>query len=198
MLTKLQMVQRVSEMCGLGAPSSLDPTSTSSVYATIERFIDEHNRQLQNENRWSVSVEDNVTLTPDTVTGEITVPVGAMVTVSSKSDASRNIIQRGSKLYDLDNNTYVFDGDLIVKVSYLYDVECLPEHLQSLIAARAAVQFTEFRIDTTRYAVVQEREKKAYQTAVRVEGDILKPSVAGTERSLRVLGNTSPSGNRRR
>jgi hypothetical protein len=196
MLTKLQMVQRVSEMCGIGAPSSLDPTNTSSVYATIERFIDDHNRQLQNENRWSVSVEDNVTLTPDTVTGEITVPAGAMVTVSSMSDANRRIIQRGSKLYDLDNNTYVFERDLIVKVSYLYDVECIPEHLQSLVAARAAVQFTEYRLDVPRYAVIQERRKEAYALAVRVESDILKPSVEGTHRSRRILGNTDASGSR--
>jgi hypothetical protein len=196
MLTKLQMVQRISEMCGIGAPQSLDPTNTASVYATIERFIDDHNRQLQNENRWSVSVEDNITLTPDETTGEITVPAGAMVTVSSMSDSNRRIIQRGSKLYDLDNNTYVFERDLIVKVSYLYDVECIPEHLQSLVAARAAVQFTEYRLDNIRYAVVQDRERKAYALAVRVDGDILKPSVEGTHRSRRILGNTDASGSR--
>jgi hypothetical protein len=90
----------------------------------------------------------------------------------------------------------VFERDLIVKVSYLYDVECIPEHLQSLVAARAAVQFTEYRLDNIRYAVMQDRERKAYALAVRVDGDNLKPSVEGTHRSRRILGNTDASGSR--
>lgn len=192
MLTKLALVNRILSFNGQFPVTALQ-TSDQSWVARAEEFLDDENRTMQDENRWSVSVRKDVELTPDTITGYIAVPTGALVTHADAQDASLDIVQVGGRLYDRTNNTDEFDSSIRVRVSYLYPVHCIPEHLQSLAAARAAERLCMFRGDTQRYQAVQLEVRKAYTRACQVDGDIQHHTTANTPLSRQMLGHRAPS-----
>lgn len=191
MLTKLALVNRILSYNGQFPVSTLQ-TSDQSWVARAEEFLDDENRIMQDENRWSVSVRKDVELTPDTITGYIAIPDGALVTHSDASDAALDIVQVGGKLYDRTNNTDVFDTSVRVRVSYLYGVHCIPEHLQSLAAARAAERLCMFRGDSQRYQAIQLATRQAYVRACQVDGDVQHFTTENNTLSRQLLGNRPP------
>lgn len=196
MLTRLQIVNRTLTAAGLSELTSLTGVYGAGVESDAERFVDEENRKLQNENRWSITQRYDVELIPDPTTKYITLPTGAQVTSVYGISFHKNIVAVGDRLFDQDNNTFEFDENLRVKVSYLYGVECIPEHLQNLVAARAALQLVKKRRDTQLYQVVENDMMKAYANACRVDGDIMKHSTANTTTSVRMKGDYVPLGRR--
>ena len=196
MLTRLQIVNRAMTYAGLSELTSLTGVNGPSVESNVERFIDDENRKMQNENRWSVTQRYNEELTPDVLTKFITLPVGAQVTSVTDTSSHRRIICVGDRLFDQDNNTYEFDDTVKVNVSYLYDVACIPEHLQNLVAARAALRLVENRKDGTLYQTAEHRQREAYANACRVDGDIMRHSAANTNTSTRMRGDYVYQGRR--
>ena len=190
MLTKLALVNRILSFNGQFPVTALQSSDQSWV-ARAEEFLDDENRSMQDENRWSVSVRTNVELTPD-ANSHLIVPDGALVTHADAQDASLDIVQVGERLYDRANNTDEFDSSIRVRIAYLYAVHCIPEHLQSLAAARAAERLCVFRGDSQRYQSVQLEVRKAYIRACQVDGDVQHHSTANNELSRHMLGNRQP------
>ena len=109
---------------------------------TAQRTLAEINKDVQNEG-WSFNQEFNVKLTRD---GSNQIALGTDVL---KVDANVfdhptiDVIQRGLKMYDRKNNTYVFDTDLTCNITYFRNFDEIPESARRYINIRAARVFVD-------------------------------------------------------
>lgn len=161
-LSKLDAVNIV-----LGAGTGESPVSTLvsglGDAEIAERVLDEISRDVQAVG-FHCNSEFNVTLTRDASTGEIAVPANTLsVDPAADSDfADRNITQRGSKLFDLDNHTATFTENVPVDIVYHLDFEDLPYHIAYYIAQRAAREYQHRAMGSQ---AQDERETKAERAA---------------------------------
>lgn len=107
---------------------------------------------------WTFNTEDSL-LELEQGTGYILVPANTLSV--DPLDAYLKVTQRGRALYDLANNTFVFNSPLKCRLVLSMDFECLPQHARQYIYARAGRRFTErfLGADTyTRFSQVYEQE----------------------------------------
>ena len=103
-------------------------------------FVRRNNRQLQSMG-WYWNTEVNYKLTPDGA-GDVLLPSNTLAVDTVGESATRNVVQRGQRLYDKDNFTYNF-GTTPVYVNLIVGLtfEELPETARRYIAMRSARQF---------------------------------------------------------
>ena len=109
---------------------------------TAQRTLAEINKDVQNEG-WSFNQEYNVKLTRD---GSNQIALGTdMLKVDANvfDHPTIDVIQRGLKMYDRKNNTYVFDTDLTCNVTYFRNFDEIPESARRYINIRAARVFVD-------------------------------------------------------
>ena len=109
---------------------------------TAQRTLAEINKDVQNEG-WSFNQEFNVKLTRD---GSNQIALGTdMLKVDANvfDHPTIDVIQRGLKMYDRKNNTYVFDTDLTCNVTYFRNFDEIPESARRYINIRAARVFVD-------------------------------------------------------
>ena len=108
---------------------------------TAQSTLTEVNKSVQSEG-WSFNTEIDVTLTRN-VSNQINIPTDVLrVDANIHQHPTIDPIQRGSKLYDRQNNKYEFDEDLICTVVYFRDFDEIPEparHYMNISAARKFV-----------------------------------------------------------
>ena len=103
-------------------------------------------REVQLEG-WHFNTEHGVKLLPaPPVPGEIMVPANAIrADVSPLADVSayirKDIIQRGNRLYDMENHTYLFEEPVTVTLTYFLPFEELPDSARAYISIKAARRF---------------------------------------------------------
>ena len=109
---------------------------------TAQRTLAEINKDVQNEG-WSFNQEFNVKLTRD---GSNQIALGTdMLKVDANvfDHPTIDVIQRGLKMYDRKNNTFVFDTDLTCNVTYFRNFDEIPESARRYINIRAARVFVD-------------------------------------------------------
>ena len=109
---------------------------------TAQRTLAEINKDVQNEG-WSFNQEFNVKLTRD---GSNQIALGTdMLKVDANvfDHPTIDVIQRGLKMYDRKNNTYVFDTDLTCNITYFRNFNEIPESARRYINIRAARVFVD-------------------------------------------------------
>ena len=109
---------------------------------TAQRTLAEINKDVQNEG-WSFNQEFNVKLTRD---GNNEISLGTdMLKVDANvfDHPTIDVIQRGLKMYDRKNNTYVFDKDLTCNITYFRNFDEIPESARRYINIRAARVFVD-------------------------------------------------------
>ena len=109
---------------------------------TAQKTLAEINKDVQNEG-WSFNQEFNVKLTRD---GSNQIALGTdMLKVDANvfDHPTIDVIQRGLKMYDRKNNTYVFDTDLTCNVTYFRNFDEIPESARRYINIRAARVFVD-------------------------------------------------------
>ena len=109
---------------------------------TAQRTLAEINKDVQNEG-WSFNQEFNVKLTRD---GSNQIALGTdMLKVDANvfDHPTIDVVQRGLKMYDRKNNTYVFDTDLTCNVTYFRNFDEIPESARRYINIRAARVFVD-------------------------------------------------------
>jgi|TARA_A100001518_G_C1218708_1_gene62151 hypothetical protein len=109
---------------------------------TAQRTLAEINKDVQNEG-WSFNQEFNVKLTRD---GSNQIALGTdMLKVDANvfDHPTIDVIQRGLKMYDRKNNTYVFDTDLTCNITYFRNFDEIPESARRYINIRAARVFVD-------------------------------------------------------
>ena len=130
----------------------------------------EVNKQVQSEG-WSFNTEIDVTLTRD---GSNNIPLGTdvlRVDAQTHDHPSIDPIQRGLKLYDRKNNTFIFDEDIRCTVVYFRSFDELPEQARSYMTIKAARIFVDRLIsDQSLRTYTQEDEIRA--RSVLMETDL--------------------------
>ena len=86
-----------------------------------------------------VNVE-KMTLSPET-NKKMELPENTLNVMSAGKDSYRELVQRGSKLYDKDNSTYEFDNSIYVELTMELGFDELPQSVKNYIIMIAVVAF---------------------------------------------------------
>ena len=167
--TELECINIMLAAIGEAPVNSL--TGTVPVDVRIaQSTLTEVNKQVQSEG-WSFNTEIDVTLTRD---GSNNIPLGTdvlRVDAQTHDHPSIDPIQRGLKLYDRKNNTFVFDEDIRCTVVYLRSFDELPEQARSYMTIKAARIFVDRLVsDQSLRTYTQEDEIRA--RSVLMETDL--------------------------
>jgi hypothetical protein len=136
--TELEAVNLMLSSIGESSIASIDDPQDPDALAAIQ-MLSEANRRTQNIG-WNFNTDQNK-LTTRTIAGYIMVGGNVLAIDSAGCDKDRDVVQRGDKLWDRDNNTFVFDRDLYLDITYLMDFETLPQAARDVIVEDAGLQF---------------------------------------------------------
>jgi len=158
----LEAVNRVLQMMGEAPVNSLNGQYGLALQA--QDSLNDVSRRLQSEG-WSFNTDREKLLQRDASTNQIAVgPNISRVVIDPYRYPALDIVQRGDKLYDRYNNTYVFDQDLYVDMTIILEWEELPEHARQYITIKAGRQLQEAilgSVDLTKINLTAEMEAKA-------------------------------------
>ena len=139
--TELECINIMLAAIGEAPINSL--VGTLPVDARIaQSTLNEVNKTVQSEG-WSFNTETDVTLTRDG-SNQIHLPINVLrVDANIHQHPTIDPIQRALKLYDRQNNTFVFEEDLICTVVYLRTFAEIPEQARYYITIKAARLFVD-------------------------------------------------------
>tara|TARA_Y100000361_G_scaffold75497_1_gene66794 strand:+ start:153 stop:761 length:609 start_codon:yes stop_codon:yes gene_type:complete len=167
--TELECINIMLAAIGEAPVNSL--TGTVPVDVRIaQSTLTEVNKQVQAEG-WSFNTEIDVTLTRNASNN---IPLGTdvlRVDAQTHDHPSIDPIQRGLKLYDRKNNTFIFDEDIRCTVVYFRSFDELPEQARSYMTIKAARIFVDRLVsDQSLRTYTQEDEIRA--RSVLMETDL--------------------------
>lgn len=139
MLTKLDAVNEMLEAIMEDPVESLSSGQIDAEKA--ERWLGRVSRDVQSVG-WKCNTYENLLLTRN-VNNEIVLPTNTIRVTPTGTDEGLNVVKKGSRLYDLDNNTFTFDVDIYVDLVLEEDFEDLPYDLQYVILCKAGRLFQE-------------------------------------------------------
>nr|BDD44390.1 hypothetical protein 6 [Deltaproteobacteria bacterium] len=141
-MSELEAINEMLSLIGEQPVNSLDDTASVSFASLARKTLNRVSRQVQTSGL-HCNTEYNYELTPD-VDGYVNLPNNTM-----RVDASaiaNDYIQRGMKLYDKDNHTYIFTNSSIeLDIIFFLEWELLPQVVRDyiwIVAARAFVAKT--------------------------------------------------------
>ena len=159
--SKLQAVNKALQMMGESPLNSLQ--GLLGLGNLAEETLDSVSRKVQAEG-WSFNTDYEITLTRDSTTNEISVGTNvSRIVVDPYEYSDVDVVQRGSRLYDKRNNTYVFTIDLKADMTVILDWDDLPEHARVYIMTKAGKELQENMIgskDLTEINMVLEQEAR--------------------------------------
>ena len=139
--TELECINIMLAAIGEAPVNSLTGTVPVDV-RMAQSTLTEVNKQVQSEG-WSFNTELDVTLTRDANNNVVLGTDVLRVDAQTHDHPSIDPIQRGLKLYDRKNNTFIFDEDLKCTVVYFRSFDELPEQARSYMTIKAARIFVD-------------------------------------------------------
>lgn len=141
---------------------------------------------------FNCNTQHNVEMIPDAVTSEINLS-GEILNIEASASESLRILKRGSRLFNVSENSYVFDRNIYCNATYHLEWTILPLHIQNYIVAHAARLFVRDTLGTG--GILKDLEKDesiAYMEMQKVElrignHNILTGSVGGQRSTNRYL-----------
>mgnify|MGYP003119746062 FL=1 len=159
--SKLQAVNKALQMMGESPLNSLQ--GLLGLGNLAEETLDSVSRKVQAEG-WSFNTDYQITLTRDSTTNEISVGTNvSRIVVDPYEYSDVDVVQRGSRLYDRKNNTYVFTINLKADMTIILEWDELPEHARVYIMTKAGKELQENMIgskDLTEINMVLEQEAR--------------------------------------
>jgi len=193
--TKLEAVNVMLSTLGEAPVNSLSSGLIDAEMA--EQILDNVNREVQSQG-WNFNTETDYTIAVNTV-GEIELPSSFVRVDLAKSEtkyrSSRNeYVQRGNKIYDTVQHTYVINKALKLDAVVLLDFELIPEIARRYIAIRASRIFQERVLGSTNISAQNRTDEQQAQLALRdMEGDNGDYSIFDDYGTYSVLDRTSTS-----
>ena len=176
--TQLDAVNAMLSGIGEAPVNSLTGQLPADVAVAINT-LNEILREVQLES-WHFNTEDDYPLLPDD-TGEIILPLN-VVRVSLQDPDTRDVVQRGQRLYDRANHTYRFNGVIRARVSILLPFDELPEAFRWYVTVRAARKFQDRTVGAGDLHDFQATDEAvARVSAVREDMEIGRHSLAKGE-----------------
>lgn len=178
--TELEAVNTMLSAVGEPPIASLDEQKNVDA-AMAKNILGEVDREIQTQG-WHFNTQWGVTLTPDSTTnfinlGDNVVRVDIDDRASSPAD-SRDIAQRGDRLFNRTDNTYEFSSTVKATVTYLLSWTELPEPALRYITVKAARVFQDRMVGSqAHHAFSREDEVRALSLLKEFEGDTADHSV---------------------
>lgn len=122
------------------------------------------NRAVQSRG-WHWNTEINFPITPSYPEGYINLPKNTL-RVDAIDGLDIDVAQRGNRLYDRANHTFVFGQTLYVDLTLLLDFESLPEAARHYITVRASRKFQEVTVGSDTLAKFSERDEDEAKVAL--------------------------------
>jgi hypothetical protein len=143
LLSELEAVNTMLRIIGEAPVSTLSsPTSLDVINALAD--LDETSRQVQ-ERGWMVNKEYDLELTPD-VNGYLNVDSDILRIEPTKDYKYLILTQRGTKIYNIKDRTFVFTDPVKFDVIRLLPFTDLPQALRHYIMVKAARKFQKRQI----------------------------------------------------
>ena len=163
--SRLTAVNRILMFAGEQPVNSLSDDGINDT-TLAEALLDQCNAEIQKE---GLHVNTEIfTYTPDE-DGFISLPSGTLRVDCPKFN--RNVTQRGyqpTRLYDLDNNTYVFTDDIEIEIVIGMAFEDLPADIQFAIVDKAARMYQMSTVgDVNMDAILSEQELRSRMGMIR-------------------------------
>ena len=160
--SKLQAVNKALQMMGESPLNSLQ--GLLGLGNLAETTLDSVSRKVQVEG-WSFNTDYQMDLTRDSTTNHISVGTNvSRIVIDPYEYNNIDVVQRGDRLYDRKNNTYVFTEDLKGDMTIILDWDDLPEHARLYIMTKAGRELQENMIgskDLTEINLVLEQEARS-------------------------------------
>ena len=167
--TELECINIMLAAIGEAPVNSLTGTVPVDV-RMAQSTLTEVNKQVQSEG-WSFNTEIDVTLTRNASNNIVLGTDVLRVDAQTHDHPSIDPIQRGLKLYDRKNNTFVFDENVKCTVVYFRSFDELPEQARSYMTIKAARIFVDRLVsDQSLRTYTQEDEIRA--RSVLMETDL--------------------------
>ena len=184
-------------LSAVGEPPITHLDGQKNADAAIARnILTEISRDVQSMG-WHFNTSTKVTFSPDSTTKEITLPesivridINHTMENSGNSD-SRDITQRGSKLFNRTDNTYEFTSDVKAAVVYIFDWDEMPEPVRRYITIKAARVFQDRMVGSEKHhAFSREDEVRALALLKEFQMDTSDASIFQNYDVFRIINRT--------
>ena len=186
--TRTSELEAVNTMLSaVGEPPVNSLTDQKNADAAIaNNILSEINREVQTHG-WHFNTQLEVELIPSDGTNYIDLTTD-VVRVDIEVYDSRDVAQRGSRLFDRTNNTYEFTSNVKASIIYVLDWEDLPEPARRYITVRAARIFQDRMVGSSNHhAFTEQDEIRALALIKEFEGDTADHSIFGNYDVFRIV-----------
>lgn len=189
-MNRLDAVNEILAAISLRPVAELD-TNGASLAADAERWLDREMLRIQSQG-WHYNIRRDVDMTPD---GDgFIIPDNDVIWLDSdQEDSDKDVALVGGKLYDKDNNTYVFTETVTIRDCRLWDFPCVPHPVRDYILKSAMYRFArsvrrERGLDAETLRGLHEDLVLAQTAAHQFDNDSSNDNMLDTLDGLRVKG----------
>lgn len=153
-------------------------------------IIDEISREVQTHGwHWNTEVH---TLSPNS-SNEIPLPVNTLRVDTVEGDVSKDVIQRGMKLYDRKDNTYTFTDALKLHLTVVLKFDELPEAARRYITVRSTRLFQERTLGSERISAFNRAdEQQGWALLQHEEAETADHNLLDSYSTYSTLSRTAP------
>jgi len=181
--SELEAVNTMLSAVGEPPINSLDGQKNADA-AIARNILTEINRETQ-AHGWHFNSQTKVEFVPNGSTKEIALPENVLridiehfTTGATASSDTRDVTQRGDRLFNKTDNTYEFTSNVSASVVYALDWAELPEPARRYITVRSARIFQDRMVGSqAHHAFSQEDEVRALALLKEFEGDTADHSI---------------------
>ncbi len=172
-MTELEAVNTMLVTIGEQPVSSLDNLAGLQDASIARQILSNISRAVQSKG-WVFNLDLQVTYTPDT-NGEINLGSNVLRidTTSKVRSSTKDIVERGGKLYDREKNTSIFTDSIKVDRVIVLNFDDLPEVARRYIATRSARVFHDRVVGSGElHRFFQEDEGQAWSELLEYEAEV--------------------------
>lgn len=161
-MSVLEAVNLMLRTIGQAPISSLAIVDTNTDAEIAKQVLTDTSREVQ-EMGWHWNIEKKYLIEPD-LNGYLWLPNNTLkVDTVYKSKKTMDLVERGNRLYDRVEHTFVVNKEAYVDVVVLLDFEDLPQVAKWYITVKAARVFADNRISSeTTHRFSQDDENRAF------------------------------------
>jgi hypothetical protein len=186
--TELEAINTMLSTIGESPVNAVEDTGNVDV-VIARQILQSVSREVQARG-WHFNTEINYTITPDSE-GYLVLPKTVLKVDTVYPDSSKDVVVRGSRLYDREKHTYVFTDAVKVDMTILLTFDELPEVARNCVTIRASRIFQERVVGSdTLHAFNSQDEARAMVSLMEYEADTADLNIlSGNYSVYRILGD---------
>ena len=186
--TELEAINTMLSTIGESPVNTVEGTGNVDV-VIARQILQTVSREVQARG-WHFNTEINYTVTPDSE-GYLVLPNTVLKVDTVYPDSSKDVVVRGSRLYDREKHTYVFTDAVKVDMTILLTFDELPEVARNYATIRASRIFQERVVGSdTLHAFNSQDEARAMVSLMEYEADTADLNIlSGNYSVYRILGD---------